>query len=192
MSETVSSVGTGVGVETSVAEPLTEKEQQQLTQLLSNPLFFPMAFQNWISQLVRGDVTKQLPFAQILRSDVLKGGVEQFANVSPGYAEWHVWKPAGTINVPGPCSAVVFFSGSSYNWSGDNGMIGISANDGPVSDSQVIWLRGAARRVFGSRAQYVDLPNDVNTVKLMVQRWGSGDVDFQDLTVAVFRIFLVS
>ena len=44
------------------------------------------------------------------------------------------------------------------------------------------------KRVFGGRAQYVTLPNPDNSVRLMCQKIGSGDVDFQDLAVAVFRI----
>lgn len=173
-------------------EPLSPEEEVQLKNLLSNPLFFPQGFENFISGLVHNEVTRGLPFSEILRSDTLKGEMQLFGGTTPTYPEWGPWKPIGTVDVPGPCEAMVFFSGSSYNWSGDYGMLGLSVNDGAVDGNQLIWFRGLYRRVFGGRAQYVGLPNKSNTVKLMCQKLGSGDVDFQDCAVAVFRIFLSS
>jgi hypothetical protein len=173
-------------------EPLTPEEEVQLDNLLSNPLFFPQGFEDFISKLVRNDVTSQLPFSQILKSDALKGEMQLFGGTSPTYPEWGPWKPVGTVEIPGPCEAMVFFSGSSYNWSGDYGMLGIDVNGGGVDGNQLIWYRGLYRRVFGGRAVYVALPNKQNTIKLMCQKLGSGDVDFQDLAMAVFRVFLTS
>lgn len=170
-------------------EPLTQEEEQQLQKLMSNPLFFPQVFQDWVSEKVRSEVTPELPFAQVLKSDALKGALNLFGGVSPSFPAFGAYKSCGTVAIPGPCKAVIFFSGSSYNWAGDYGLLGLSVNNAAVDDNQVIWMRGANRRVFGGRAQYVNLPNDDNTVRIMCQKIGSGDVDFQDLAVAVFRIF---
>jgi hypothetical protein len=171
-------------------EPLTEAEQLQLTRLLSNPLFFPQVFENWISDLTRTQVTPQLPFSQVLRSDTLAGGVFLFSAVSPTYPANGTWKDCGTVSVPGPCDAVVFFMGSSFNWSGDEGYLALSVNGSAASNNERLAYRGeSGRRVFGARAQYVTFPLDVNTLKYQCIKNGSGDVDFQDLAIAIFRIF---
>ncbi len=172
-------------------EHLTEAEQEQLNKLLSDPIFFPEAFKNWISELTRSEVTPNLPFANILNSDQLKGGVFFFPNISPSYPLFGPWRNAGTISIPGPCEALVFFMGSSVNWAGDYGHLGLSVNGSTPDLNQILVYRGELlRRIFGGRAQYVQLPNTDNTVVLQVRKEGSGDVDFQDLAAAVFRIFL--
>jgi hypothetical protein len=170
-------------------EPLTQEEELRLEKLLSNPLFFPKVFQDWVSEKVRSEVTPELPFSQVLKSDTLKGSLNLFGAVSPSFPAFGTWKGVGTITIPGPCKAMIFFMSSSYNWAGDYGKLGLEVNGAAVDENQVIWMRGNLKRVFGARAQYVTLPNESNTVRLMCMKIGSGDVDFQDLGIAVFRIF---
>ena len=128
----------------SSAEPLTTEEEELLEKLLSNPLFFPGVFKDWISELTRGQVTAGLPFAEILQSDTLKGTVNFFANIAPTYPAHLTWKDAGTMTIPGPVEALIFFMGSSYNWSGDYGHLALSVNGAAPENAQRISYRGVS------------------------------------------------
>lgn len=175
--------------------PLTREEIERLKKLLQNPIFYPTIFKNWVSEKVRDEVTPQLPFSQILRSDVLKGAYASFPNkaaASIPHGTPGAWVNCGQLSVPGPVKAVIFFTAASYNWSGDNARVALSINGAAPDANQIMWLRGSNRRIFGSRAQYADFTAASNTVALYGSEWGSGDIDLTDLSMAVFRIFLTS
>ena len=145
------------GERVSSQEPLTPEEAAAAGQAPLQPALLPAGLRGLhLGTGTQRRHARSLPFSDVLQLGRAQG---RDADVRRHVADLPRVGPVEAdrvgVDVPGPCEAMVFFAGSSYNWAGDYGMLGLSINNGAVDGSQIIWFRGAYRRVFGGRAQYV-------------------------------------
>ena len=177
-------------------DELTPQEKERLNVLLGNPLFFPDAFKDYITEKVRTQVGAKLPLEQARKSNTLFAQ-RIFVHQKSTSADqtWEDQNASDYLTVPGPSSAMVFWTAdaSPQTASTDTCISALSVNGAVPDQNEGIWMRGNSpgiAAVPGGRAQLVSLPNASNTVKIQVFKYGTALYSFHVSYLIVVRIEL--
>ena len=175
-----------------MSEELTPAELERLRVLLGNPLFFPDVFKDFVLEKVRNELGAKLPLEQIRKSNVLFGQYHTFGNLSGNFSNGN-WVNTGTpsfLTVPGPSKALAFWTASVGHLDANTDGIFIAVNVNGAADdlSGSLPFRRHQATVDGGRAKLIDLPEESNTVRLRVIKFGSASYSVSSMHLILFRI----
>jgi hypothetical protein len=180
-------------------DEMTEQELARLKVLMGNPLFFPDAFKDYVSEKVRTEVGAKLPLEQARKSNSLfaqLAGGSGFNLATTADQTWQSTSADGgsalVVTVPGPSKALAFWSTemSHQDANLDTGVVALSVNGSTPDQSYAIWIRAFQHSERGAHAQLIDLPNVSNTVEEKFFKYGTASYLFGSNYLLVFRIEL--
>jgi hypothetical protein len=179
-----------------MSDELTPQELERLKVLMGNPLFFPDAFKDYVTEKVRTEVGAKLPLAQARKARTLFGQMV-FVHGKSTTADqtWEDQNASDYLTVLGPSKGMVFWTASAgpNSASVDTALSGVSVNAATPDQNESIWMRGNSPGVAappGMRALLVDLPLASNTVKLQCFKYGSATMAYGSAYLLVIRIEL--
>lgn len=182
-----------------MSEGLTEQELERLRVLLTNPLFFPDAFKDYIAETVRTEVGSKIPLEQARKSNVLFAQIIGGADFNLSTSADQTWQSASAdggsdvkLTVPGPGKAMAFWTTEMGHLDAnlDTGVVALSINGGAENMSEAIWMRAFQHAERGARGMFLDLPNVSNTVEMRFFKFGTASYLFSSNRLLVFRIEL--
>jgi hypothetical protein len=179
-----------------MSDELTPQELERLKVLMGNPLFFPDAFKDYVTEKVRTEVGAKLPLAQARKARTLFGQMVFVHGFTTSADQtWQDLNASDYLTVLGPSKGIAFWLADAGPSSAsiDTALTGVSVNGSTPDQNESIWERGQSPGVArppGMRALLIDLPNATNTVKLQAFKYGTAPYSWGSSYLLVIRIEL--